>query len=67
MKGCAEDSAESLLDDQCEQTASAQVDLGLAGCEAEENRLVELKALEKLEAEAREDFGELLILRLPAG
>ena len=71
MKGCAEDSAESLLDDRCEQTASAQVDLGLAGCEAEENRLVELKAEaeapEKLEAEAREEFGELLILRLPAG
>ena len=42
MKGCAEDSAESLLDDQCEQTASAQVDLGLAGCEAEENQLDQL-------------------------
>lgn len=72
LKDCAEDSAESPRDDRCERMASARVELGFAGCEAEENRLVELKtgaeALEKLEPEAADDFGELLIfLRLAGG
>lgn len=71
MKDCAEDSVESLRDARCERMASAQVELGFAGCEAEENLLVELKtgaeALEKLEPEAREGFGELLILLRLAG
>ena len=53
VRGCAEDSAESLRDDRCEQMASEQVEPGFSGCEAEENLLLELKAeaeaLEKLE------------------
>ena len=71
MKGCAEDSVESPRDARCERMASVQVELGFAGCEAEENLLVELKteaeALEKLEPEPREGFGELLILLRLAG
>ena len=72
MKGCAEDSVESPRDARCGRKASARVELGFAGCEAEENLLLELKtgveAPEKLEPEAGEGFGELLVLhRLQAG
>ena len=68
--GCAEGSVESPLDDRCERKASAQVELGFAaGCEAEEQNLLgeskaEAEALEKIQSEAGEGFGELLILRL---
>ena len=48
-----------------------QAESGFAGCEAQENLLVELKtgaeAPEKLEPEPLEDFDELLILRWPVG
>ena len=70
MKGFEEGWAESLLGDQCGQMASAQVELGFAaGCEAEEQNLLveskaEAEALEKIQSEAGEGFGELLILRL---
>ena len=56
------------MDDQCGQTASDRFELGLAGCEAEESQLElllsEEEALERLEPEARECFGEFLILCL---
>ena len=72
MRGCAEDSVESLRDVRCERMASARVELGFAACEAEENLLLELKTgvevPEKLEPEAGEGFDELLVLhRLQAG
>ena len=57
------------MDDRCGQTASDLIELGLAGCEAEESQLEllpsEEEALERLEPEAREYFGELQILCLP--
>ena len=70
MIGCAEGSAESPLDDQCERKASARVEPGFAaGCEAEEENLLveskaEAEAQEKIQSEVQEDFGEHLILRL---
>ena len=43
VKGYGEGLAESLLDDQCGQMASARVELRfVAGYESEENQLVEL-------------------------
>ena len=43
MKGYEEGLAESLLDDRCGQMVSAQVEMRfVAGCEPEENQLVEL-------------------------
>ena len=68
LKGCAEDLAGALMDDRCGQTASDLFELGLAGCEAEsqlELLLSEEEALEMLKPEAREYFGERLILCLP--
>ena len=69
MTGCAEDWAGALQDDRCGQMASDQFEPGLAGCEAGESQLElllsEEEALERLEPEAREYFGELLILCLP--
>ena len=57
------------MDDQCGQTASDRFELGLAGCEAEESQLElllsEKEALERLEPDPREYFGEFLILCLP--
>ena len=57
------------MDDRCGQMASDRFELGLAGCEAEESQLAlllsEEEALERLEPEAREGFGERLILCLP--
>ena len=57
------------MDDQCGQTASDRFELGLAGCEVGESQLElllsEEEALEMLKPEAREYFGERLILCLP--
>ena len=51
--------------------ASGQVESGFVGCEAQENLMVELKtgaeASEKLEPEALEDFGELILRWLVGG
>ena len=68
LTGCAEDWAGALMDDRYGQMASDRFELGLAGCEAGESQLelllIEKEALERLEPEARECFGEFLILCL---
>ena len=69
MKCCEEGSVESPLDDRCERKASVRVGPGFADCEAEEQNLLveskaEAEAPERIELEAGEGFGELLILRL---
>ena len=69
LKSCAEDLAGALMDDRCGQMASDRFELGLAGCEAGESQLElllsEEEALERLEPEARQYFGEFQILCFP--